>query len=344
MSANRTHVVRETDHLDTSFNWDDVRLFLILARTGSLRRAAAEAAMSRSALMRHIVNLEGRTNCVLFRRTKQGMLLTEEGEKVRTAGEAMLQQARLLSHMSQRAKPGLRSTVRLGITEGLGTFWLIPRILDFSLAEPAIQVSMKCDMRPPDIAGLEVDFAVQLERPAASDLIVARLGWLHIALFASDRYVRRYGQPLTSAEVPHHPFIELVAEQIPSNRLQQDVTPEDHRAFVGLRVNTSSAQVLAVTCGAGVTALPTYARALAPSLVHVARDFVLRRDIWLVYHPRAAGLPHVRKAIDWVKRSFDPVRFPWFGEDYLPPDAIPALTADQGANLFSHFQAAEAFR
>lgn len=343
MSAKRADVARERDHIDTAFNWDDVRLFLILARTGSLRRAAAEAAISRSALMRHIVNLEQRTNCVLFRRTKQGMVLTEEGEKVRSAGELMLQQARLLSHVSQRPKPGLRATVRLGITEGLGTFWLIPRILDFSLAEPAVQVSIKCDMRPPDIEGLEVDFAVQLDPPEASDLIVTRLGWIHIAFFASERYVRRFGAPETQAEVPNHPFIELVANQIPSQKLQEDVTREDHRAFVGLRVNTSSAQVLAVTSGAGVTALPTYARALAPSLVHVARDFHIRRDIWLVYHRRAGDLPHVRKAIDWVKRSFDPQRYPWFGEDYIEPDRTQMLAAERG-QLFSDFQAAEAFR
>lgn len=343
MSSKRADVAQERDHIDTAFNWDDVRLFLILARTGSLRRAAAEAAMSRSALMRHIVHLEQRTNCVLFRRTKQGMVLTEEGEKVRTAGEAMLQQARLLSHVSQRAKPGLRSTVKLGITEGLETFWLVPRILDFSLAEPAVQVSIKCDMRPPDIEGLEVDFAVQLERPAASDLIVTRLGWLHIAFFASERYVRSYGAPETRADIAAHPFIELVANQIPSQALQADVTREDHRAFVGLRVNTSSAQVLAVTSGAGVTALPTYARALAPSLVHVARDFHIRRDIWLVYHPRAADLPHVRKAIDWVKRSFDAQRYPWFGEAYIEPDKMHLLAAERGS-LFSDFQAAEAFR
>ncbi len=55
MSSKRADVALERDHIDTAFNWDDVRLFLILARTGSLRRAAAEAAMSRSALMRHIL-------------------------------------------------------------------------------------------------------------------------------------------------------------------------------------------------------------------------------------------------------------------------------------------------
>jgi DNA-binding transcriptional LysR family regulator len=71
------------------------------------------------------------------------MALTEEGRKVRVAGEAMMQQARVLIHISQRRKPGLRSTVRIGITEGLGTFWLIPRILEFCQAEPTIQVDLE---------------------------------------------------------------------------------------------------------------------------------------------------------------------------------------------------------
>jgi DNA-binding transcriptional LysR family regulator len=282
-----------------------------------MRAAADETGLSMNALRRRIEHLERETNSVLFTRTAKGTTLTEEGHKVQVAGEAMMQQARVLSHVSQRQKPGLRSSVRIGVTEGLGTFWLIPRVLEFLLAEPMIQVNLRCEMKPPNIAGLEVDLAVQLDRPTEPELIVTRLGWLHICLFASDGYVERYGRPGTRAEVSQHAFIELVADQIPSSKLEDDVTSDDKRAFVRLRVNTSSAQVLAVTRGAGVTALPTYARALTSRLVHVAADFRLRRDIWLAYHPQAAELPHVRKAIQWVRRCFDPARYVWFREEYV---------------------------
>ena len=202
-----------------------------------------------------------------------------------------------------------------------------------------IQVNLRCEMKSPNIAGLEVDFAVQLDRPTDPDLIVTRLGWLHICLFASDSYIERHDAPRTRAEVSQHAFIEFVADQIPSHKLEEDVTADDKRAFVALRVNTSSAQVLATTNGAGVTALPTYARALTSRLVHVATDFHLRRDIWLAYHPKAAELPHVRKAIEWVKRCFDPARYVWFREEYMAPDDIARILGEGGnEKLFANFK------
>ncbi len=207
-----------------------------------------------------------------------------------------------------------------------------------------IQVNLRCEMKPPNIAGLEVDLAVLLDRPTDLDLIVTRLGWLHICLFASDSYVKQYGRPRTRAEVSQHAFIEFAADQIPSYKLEEDVTADDKRAFVGLRVNTSSAQVLAVMHGAGVTALPTYAQALTSRLVHVATDCHIRRDIWLAYHPKAAELPHVRKAINWVRRCFDPARYVWFREEYMAPDDIAkTLRKDGYDKLFANFKYAPSF-
>jgi DNA-binding transcriptional LysR family regulator len=337
LKETRVHPISERP--EPEINWEDVRLFLAVARLGSMRATADETGLSLNALRRRIEHLERETNSVLFARTAKGMVLTEEGHKVRVAGEAMMQQARVLTHVSQRQKPGLRSAVRIGITEGLGTFWLIPRVLEFCKAEPMIQVDLRCEMKAPNIAGMEVDFAVQLDRPSDPDLIVTRLGWLHICLFASDSYVKQYGAPRTRAEVSKHAFVELVADQISSHKLEEDVTADDKRAFIGLRVNTSSAQLLAVSNGAGVTALPTYAPALFSRLVHVATDCFIRRDIWLAYHPQAAELPRVRKAIAWVRRCFDPARYVWFREEYVAPDDIARILSKDGTDkLFAKYQ------
>ncbi|MCA0320887.1 MAG: LysR family transcriptional regulator [Proteobacteria bacterium] len=335
-------VVHYLEHSDDPLNWDDIRLFLSVAQTKSLRAAADEIGLSVNVLRSRIEALERQSNAVLLIRTARGSVLTEEGRRVVSIGEEMLRQAKLFAHFSQRPKPGLRSTVRIGITEGLGTFWLIPRITEFSTAEPSIRCSIKCEMRMPDVSGLEVDFAIQLERPDDPELVVQRLGWLHICLFASRRYVERFGQPATSAEVPQHPYVDLVADQIPT--VEEVITPADKRGFVGIQVNTSSAQVLAVTGGAGIAALPTYARALCPSLIHVARDFALKRDVWLVHNPRAAELMHVRKAINWVKRSFDQARFPWFRQSFIAPDdLVPTLDAF-GDDLFASYKDSPLFR
>ncbi|HEX3951020.1 MAG TPA: LysR family transcriptional regulator [Steroidobacteraceae bacterium] len=339
---NGTQVVHGTEHRalepGAAINWDDVRLFLKAAEHSSFRAAAAEVRLSVNSFRRRIEALERQVNAVLFNRSAKGVELTAEGEKVRAAGIAMLQQARMLAHMSQKKKPGLRTTVRIGVTEGIGTFWLIPRLVDLYTSKPGIQVDLRCEMRAPDISALEVDLAVQLERPTDPTLVVTRLGWLHIVLYASRDYISQHGAPSKKAELPNHSFIELVAEQIPSEWLQTDATERDTRSFVALRVNTSSAQVLAVTHGAGVTALPNYAHILSDSLVHVAPDFVLKRDIWLAYNQQAAEFPHVRTVIDWMKASFNVARYPWFGSSFLTPDELTEFMKQRNqAGLFAKF-------
>ena len=133
----------------------------------------------------------------------------------------MLQQARMLAHMSQKKKPGLRTTVRVGVTEGIGTFWLIPRLVDLYTRHPGIQIDLRCEMKAPDISALEVDLAVQLDRPTDPNLVVTRLGWLHIVFYASKGYVSQHGAPSTKDDLPNYSFIELVASKFRVNGCKQ---------------------------------------------------------------------------------------------------------------------------
>lgn len=324
---------------DFDINWDDVRVFLLVARLSSFRAASMESGMSVNALRRRIEALEHKINAVLLTRSAKGVELTQEGRKVEETAQAMLEQARALARLSSKSKRGLRATVRVGATEGLGAFWLVPRLVDLFEQAPGIQVDFRNEMRIPDVSGLEVDIAVQLERPADEELKVVRLGWLHVVLFASAGYISRHGLIETSQDIPRHRFIEINGPQIQSAALKEELPEDDSRSFVALRVNTASAQVLAATHGAGVTALPTYASLVTHKLKHVAREFSLKRDIWLCYHPSVVDFRHMRQTIDWIRSSFDQEKYPWFGEDYISPEDIELLAEKRGLGaLFSGFR------
>ena len=66
--------------------------------------------------------------------------------------------------------------VRLSITEGMGTHWLIPKMLEFQRANPKLVINMQCGQKPADLLRLEADISVQLERPTEPDLKVLKLG------------------------------------------------------------------------------------------------------------------------------------------------------------------------
>jgi DNA-binding transcriptional LysR family regulator len=325
--------------LDREVDWNDIRLFVAAARLGSIRAAALQTGQTVFTARRRIDALERDVNAILLRRTAKGVELTDEGRMVFDTGLEMLRPAQRLSTIGAKRRQGLRSTVKIGITEGLGTFWLIPRIIELNKSCPDIQVDIRCSMAEPDISALEVDVAVMLDKPKAPDLKVTRIGSLYIVFFASRAYIAEQGAMESEDELPHHNFIEIVGPQIQSRRVEEEITREDKRRYVSLRVNTSSAQVMAARHGAGVTLLPTYAPLVSHSLVHVAREYRFRRDIYLAYHPHAAEFRHVRSAIDWVRSAFDPYRYPWFGEDFISPDEVAALAEQRGMKpMFAAFK------
>ncbi len=295
--------------------------------------------MSSNTVRRLLAGMEREAGALLLERSARGVKLSSHGKQVYAAGRAMLQQAQAVARVYHGRQFGERTPVRVGVTEGLGAFWLVPKLMDLYRERPSIQVDLRCSMAKPNLAGLEVDIAIQLDPPEGDDMVVARLGWLHVVLFASHDYVARHGPPNSKDDLSRHQIVEFVAPQVQVESLRRELTEQDLRANVGLRVNTSSAQVLAVTHGAGVTALPTYAPLVTHNLVQVAKDWRITRDIWLAYHPHAAELPQVRQTIAWIKRAFEPQRHPWFGQSFMSPQAVEDYMREKGmVQMFAAFR------
>ena len=91
--------------------------------------------------------------------------------------------------------PDISGEVKIAVTEGTGTFWLAPRLVELQRAYPKLLVNLKCAMSPADVSNLEADLAVQLVRPNSPELKVVRLGFLHTMPFAAQSYINTYGLP-----------------------------------------------------------------------------------------------------------------------------------------------------
>src|SRR6478735_5511184 len=102
-----------------------------------------------------------------------------------------------------QATPALSGEVRFAVTEGLGTFWVAPRLIEFQRVFPGLLVDLKCEMRSADVLRLEADVAVQLEEPNNPDLMRVKIGRLHIMPFVSPSYVEVYGLPKDLDDLQH---------------------------------------------------------------------------------------------------------------------------------------------
>jgi DNA-binding transcriptional LysR family regulator len=303
-------------------NWEDVRLFLEVVRSGSFRKAADSTGLSSNTLMRRITLLESMLGHILLARKASGVKLTSEGHEVVKIGERLRTEAFALERMAKSGSRSLSGVVKVAVTDGLGTFWIIPRLVDFQQRHPELTIDLVCEMRLADMSSHEADVAVQLERPADGELVVTRVGYLHLMLFASDEYIRLHGEPSRIEDLADYHFVEQVAPQVPNEMVKAVVPNLLGKHFASFRANTSTAHAYAISRGAGIGLLPTYARAITRRVRPVNVDFRLRRDIWLTYHPKGRNLKHIRAAVTWLREAFDPNRYPWFREEFVPPDRL----------------------
>jgi DNA-binding transcriptional LysR family regulator len=307
-------------------DWDAARVFLKVVRCGSFRSAAEQLDLSINVVRRRIDDFERQVGATLFTRDVHGTRLTDEGALVVSAVERMEAASFDLMRASNSVANAVSGEVRVAVTEGLGTFWLAPRLVEFQQSFPSILVDLHCAMRSADVSRHEADIAIHLSRPAALDVKLVRLGRMHLMLFASPKYLEAYGAPTTAEELIKHRLVMQVADQTAAKETFDSWFPgRAPQDLLVMKTNVSSANYWAVANGAGIGVFPTYASALGGEMVPL--EIELRRpfDIWLSYHPGNGRIPRVRHMIDWLVEAFNPARFPWFKDEFVHPREFKAV-------------------
>src|SRR6266702_1174987 len=249
-------------------DWDAARIFLEVVRCGSFRSAAERLSLSINAVRRRIDDFERQTGTSLFTRDVHGTHLTDEGALVVSAAERMEAAAFDVLRTSDLAANVLSGEVRVAVTEGLGTFWLAPRLVEFQQAYPKILVDLHCAMRSADVSRHEADVAIHLSRPSALDVKLVRLGRMHLMFFASQKYIETFGAPQTPEELTKHRLVLQIADQTASKEMFESFFPGfSQRDLLVMKTNVSSANYWAVANAAGIGVFPSYACELGGKIV-----------------------------------------------------------------------------
>src|SRR4051794_35942900 len=153
---------------------DRVRVFHAVAQAGSFTRAAERLGLSQSAISRQIGALEEDLGTPLFHRHARGLVLTEQGEiLLQTAGELARGMAAVQTALGE-SRDAPAGHLRVNITVGLGTVWLVTHLPDFLERYPDISVSMVISDGDVDLSMREADVAIRVARPTQPDLIQRR--------------------------------------------------------------------------------------------------------------------------------------------------------------------------
>jgi DNA-binding transcriptional LysR family regulator len=325
---------REIVGAPRSVSWDYLRLFLACADSGSFRRAGKSLAIDAATVVRRIDRLEAAIGQRLFNRLNAGVTLTDDGNLLAADVRAMERCSLDIIRRTKIVDERVSGVVRVAITEGLGTYWLMPKLIEFQYANRMLTFELNCTMELTDVSRLQSDISIQLQRPSHPDMIATRLGRLHIYPFVAESYQRLFGLPTSLHDLRHHRVLQQVSPQISEDVFAEQLKLHDLQKTVTIRTNASSAFLYAVERGAGVGLLPSFALALGARLVPVEIGISHFYDIWVTYHPDLKNSERHMVVLGWLRRIFNPQVYPCFRDEFIHPVALIELMAETAAPVF----------
>ncbi len=305
--------------------WDDLKYFLAVAEHGSQRAAAAALGTTVTTVGRRLEELESAIGEALVERSRQGGKLTPLGHEILEEVRKIALLVGAVGDKAENAGKAIAGRVSIGVTEGLATYWIGPRLVEFQERFPLVMVDLISTMGFVDIARQEADMAIQLKPPSDPDLTTVRLGKLHLCFFMSEAYRRRHGTPQSLKDLKSHRLIIQSANQLDTQILLDAAGVDRPEGVVAFASNTSSIHYMLIAKGAGIGILPTYANALGADLIPVDLGVRHAYDIWLTFHKDARRFRAKGEVIDWLKACFDATHFPWFAESYQDPESLARL-------------------
>lgn len=283
------------------YDWNDVRYFLAVGRSGSTLAAARETRVSQPTVARRVAALEHALGVELFERRPAGYLLTECGQALFDAAKAVEAAATAFGDAAMSAARDAAGVVRLTTQEHLAVTLLPPILRDLHNAYPRIRIELDTSNEPRDLAAGAADIALRTSKqPKGGGLVGRRIADEVWSVYCSREYAAAHGVPRTPDELRNHTILgeggEIVwaafGKWLKRHGLEDRVAMH-HASAVAL--------MAAVRAGSGLAVLPSLIADNDPDLVlcfpSSPRD---PPGLWLLTHERHRHTPRVRLVLDFL--------------------------------------------
>lgn len=265
-------------------DWDDLRVFLAVARSESLSGAGKVLKLDPATVGRRVAKLEEAMAVRLFARSPQGYALTGEGQRLLAhAVKAEQAVAEAMDEVGGEGS-GLSGQIRVGAPDGSANYLLPQIVAGICDDHPGLDVQIVAQPRVVNLSKREADMAIAVSPPASGHLTVQKLTDYKLHLAASQAYLDRHPPIRTLADLKRHRTIGYIQDLIFDKEL--DYQSEAGMEVVTLASNSVSVQFNWVRTGAGIAVVHDFAMSAAPGLVKILPDQVsLTRSFYLIRHP-----------------------------------------------------------
>ncbi len=291
-----------------SLDWNDLRYFLSVARTGRLTEASRRLGTDHATVSRRIKALERALDARLFERSPRGYALTDAGERLLVHAEGMESSAAHMQSEIAGENLAVGGAVRIGAPDGFGTIFLAPRIGGLSRRYPELDLQIVAMPRIFSLSKREADIAIGLARPTEGRLVSRKLTDYRLHLYGSRSYLSRHGPIESPGDLSRHVVIGYIPDLIYSPEL--DYLPQVS-SQIKPRLTSSNlvAQMRAASAGAGLCVLPDFMAVEDSDLQPVLpAEIDLLRTFWLILHADLRDTARVRAVADFITAEVEGAR------------------------------------
>jgi DNA-binding transcriptional LysR family regulator len=263
--------------------WDDLRIFLSVARSESLSAAGKALRLDPATVGRRIARLEDALSSKLFAKSPQGYALTDAGQRLLPHAEKAEQAMGAAAEELQSGAAGLTGLMRIGAPDGCANYLLPQVCAAICDANPGLEVQIVALPRVFNLSKREADIAIAVSPPTAGRLSVRKITDYRLHLAAAQGYLDRTGPILTGDDLRGHRMIGYIPDMIFDKEL--DYLAEVGVTAVPLASNSVSVQFMWVRAGAGIAIVHDFAIPSATDVIRILpQDFSLTRSFWLIRH------------------------------------------------------------
>jgi len=289
--------------------WDDLRVFLALARHSRLQNAGRTLGLDPATVGRRIAALELALDARLFDRSPQGYTLTEAGRGLLAHAQAIESQASAAAEEIGGQADRLSGTVRIGAPDGVSNYLLIDACDALSRDNPDLQVQVVALPRMFSLSKREADLAITVSPPTAGRLTVRKIADYRLHLYGHVELIGGLGEVRDLGDLRGVRGIGYISDMVFDREL-------DYYALLGretdpsLTSNSLMVQLNWCLRGVGVCILPDFVARTHASLVAVLPDDIrLTRAFYLVRHQDDARVARINRmaevVVDWMRQSLE---------------------------------------
>ncbi|CDO34410.1 Transcriptional regulator, LysR family [Novosphingobium sp. KN65.2] len=273
--------------------WSDLRVFLAIARAGSLGGAGRRLGQSQPTMGRRLRALEAAVGARLFQRSSSGFSLTDEGIIMLRHAEVMEAEAQALARELTGRDGSLEGVLRLTCSDWFGRIMLAPVIAEFQRLNPAVILELLTDARIYSLARREADLVIRIADFDEPEVIARRLVTVGYGLYAKPET----WQPVTG-DGAGCPLIVMDTSfgAMPDVAWLTRTFPNAH---IAARSNSRDVQAQLCALGVGLAVLPVPLGETTAGIEKVKLDIdPPSRDNWLGFHMDLRRLPRLRAFVD----------------------------------------------